>query len=1334
MSKYCVKKPFTVVVAVIMVIVLGVISFTSMTTDLLPAMELPYAMVVTSYPGASPERVEAAVTAPLEAGLGTVSGVKNVTSTSSENVSMVALEFEQDTNMDSAMVALSTALDQIKGALPDTAQNPMLMQLSPDMLPVMIASVDMEDMDIYELTDFVDSDVISGFERLDGVASVSGTGMVEKTLQVTLNQDKIDEVNTQVLASVDDKLADAKQELDDARQKVEDGRAELENGKTALEDKQGEIASQLAEGSAQLDSAIAQAQALASQEAALTASKTALETEKKGYEDGAKQIADGLAQMDAGLAQMDDGIAKIDAAAAGIDQLLAMGLPEDTALSDLAAMLPTQELKDAVQALIDQGMTTLADLTAGKEQLLAQKDQLTAQRDELAAQREALAAQQTQLQQKMDERLPQIETELANLETELMAAKMMKEAAQEGLEKAQEAYKQLESGKISAAAGFGSGQAQLAAAEQSLAQAEEQMEQAQEQFEDARQQALEQADLSTLLTKDMVSGLVMAQNFSMPAGYIKEGDDSYILRVGDAFSDQESVENALLMHIDGVGDIRLKDVADIAMTDNSAESYARVNGNSAVVLTIQKGSTASTSEVSKEANRAIEQLQEKYPGLRITPLMDQGDYIQMTVSSVLSNLAWGGVLAVIVLAIFLKDFKPTLVVALSIPISLMFAVVLMYFSGVTLNMISLSGLALGVGMLVDNSIVVIENIYRMRSEGVPAAKAAVRGAKEVAGAIAASTLTTICVFLPIVFTEGITRQLFTDMGLTIAYSLVASLLVALTLVPALSSTLLKTASEKRHPWFESMVNGYARALRFCLRHKALPLGLAAVLLGVAVWQTARMGMEFMPSMGGNQVSATLTLPQDTKRQDAYEMADQAMETMLQVPGVETVGAMDGGSTASLLGMGGTSSSTVDSMSFYLLLSEEGAKNSQALADQMTQNVQEQLPGCELSVSTSNMDMSVLGGSGMEIVIQGRDLDTLQSISQDMMDLLGQVEGFTEISNGQEDGAPQIRVTVDKDKAMQYGLTVAQIYSELSAALTTETTSTTLTVGQDDYDVVIVDERDALTRENLLDYPFTVQVQGENGETEEETHTLGEFATVQTDASLASISRDNQQRYMTVTAVTEEGYNTTLLSRQVEQLLADYQAPEGYTIQISGEVETIQNAMVDLVKMIALALVFIYLIMVAQFQSLLSPFIVMFTIPLAFTGGLLALWISGQQLSVIAMLGFLILAGVVVNNGIVFVDYANQLRLAGMEKRDALVLTGRRRIRPILMTALTTILAMSTMVFSQDMGAEMSRAMAIVTIGGLAYATLLTLFVVPVLYDLLFRKELKKMDLGEEDEE
>ncbi len=1340
MSKYCVKKPFTVVVAVVMVIVLGVISFTSMTTDLLPAMELPYVMVVTSYPGASPEQVETSVTVPLEAGLGTVSGVQNVTSTSSENVSLVALEFEEDTNMDTAMVNLSTALDQIKAVLPDTAQNPMLMQLSPDMLPVMIASVDMEGMDIYDLTEFTDESVIPSFERLDGVASVSGSGMVEQTLQVTLNQEKIDAINTKVLASVDDTLADAKSQLDDARQKVEDGRAELESGKTALEDKQASVTDELAKGSAELDSAIAQAQAIASQEAALTASKAALETEKKGYEDGAKQIADALAQMDAGLAQMEDGLAQIDQARAGIALLQsvceAAGLGPETPLESLLQFPGiTEEQKAAIQSVIGQGVTTVGGLTVLDGQLQSQRDTLAAQKTELETQRAALADQQAQLQQKMDERLPQIETELANLETELLAAQAMKQAADEGLEKAKEAYEKLEAGKITAAAGFGSGQAALTAAEQSLTQAEEQLEDAQEQFDEAREQALEQADLSQLLTKDLVSSLIMAQNFSMPAGYIQEGEDQYVLKVGDAFSDVESVENALLMHMDveGVGDIRLSDVADVAMVDNSADSYAKVNGNNAVVLTIQKGSTASTSEVSQLANEAIAELQQQYPGLRITPLMDQGDYIQLTVDSVLSNLAWGGVLAVIVLALFLKDFKPTLVVAVSIPISLMFAVVLMYFSGVTLNMISLSGLALGVGMLVDNSIVVIENIYRMRNEGMPPAQAAVKGAKEVAGAIAASTLTTVCVFLPIVFTQGLTRQLFTDMGLTIAYSLVASLLVALTLVPALSSTLLKKTSEKNHPWFDKMVAGYGKSLRFCLKHKALPLTLAVALLGLAVWQTARMGMEFIPAMSSTQISATLTLPEGTKRQDAYQLADQAMEMMTSVDGVETVGAMDSGGAASMLGMG-SSGSTVESISFYMLLNEDAVQNSDAIAGEMEQKTLETLPGCELNVSTSNMDLSALGGSGMEIVIEGRDLDTLQQISQDMMDILGQVEGFTEISNGQEDGDPQIRVSVNKDQAMQYGLTVAQVYSELSAALSTETTSTTLTVGQDDYDVVIVDERDPLTRENLLDFTFTTQTTNDQGEQVEETHALREFATVSDEASLSAINRDNQQRYMTVTATTMDGYNTTLLSRQVEDLLADYQAPEGYDIQIGGEVETIATAMVDLVKMIALALVFIYLIMVAQFQSLLSPFIVMFTIPLAFTGGLLGLWFSGEQLSVIAMLGFLILAGVVVNNGIVFVDYTNQLRLAGMEKREALVLTGRRRIRPILMTALTTILAMSTMVFSTGMGAELSRPMAIVTIGGLSYATLLTLYVVPVLYDLLFRKQLKKVDLGEEDAE
>ncbi|WP_394981037.1 efflux RND transporter permease subunit [Candidatus Allofournierella excrementavium] len=1316
MSKYCVKKPYTVVVAVVMVIVLGVISFMNMVTDLLPAMELPYVVVVTTMPGASPEQVESQITAPLEAGLGTVNGVANVTSTSSENVSTVVLEFDGGTNMDSAMVNLSTAVDQVRGALPNTAGNPMLLQISPDMLPVMIAAVDMEGMDVYQLTDFASETVIPAFERQAGVASVSGTGLVEKSVEIRLNEEKIEAINTKVLASVDEELADAKAELDDAKKKVEDGRAELESGKTALENQQGDTAAELADASAQLDSAIAQAQALASQQTALEASKAALEGEQKALE-GYSMLNAAFAGLESTLLEQMGGLfgsyEELYAAwSAAPDMFPGLDLPASLPASvQEAAEMPAADF-EKMKALLSQGPM------AGQMAALTQ-DSLKSMLAMVGGNAEDPSA-----------RLDQIKAALADLNTELIAAKAMAEQAKAGVEKAQEAYKKLEEGKILAAAGFGSASAQLAAAESALKEGEAQLEDAQEQFEDARKAALEQADMSQLLTKEMVANLVMAQNFAMPAGYLYQGEDQYLLKVGDAFSSVEEVENALLLHMDAgdVGDVRLSDVADVTVIDNSGESYARMNGNPAVAVSIQKASTASTSEVSKTVNEAIEELEAKYPGLRITPLMDQGVYIQMTVDSVLSNLGWGAVLAVLVLALFLKDLRPTLVVAFSIPISLMFAVVLMYFSGVTLNMISLSGLALGVGMLVDNSIVVVENIYRLRSQGVPAAKAAVRGAKQVSGAIAASTLTTVCVFLPIVFTDGLTRQLFVDMGLTIAYSLLASLIVALTLVPTLSATMLRESKEKRHPWFDKMLEGYGRALDFCLRFKAVPLTLATALLALCIWHTTQMGMEFIPSMSANQISATLTLPEDTKRADAYALTDEAMALMQQVEGVETVGAMDGGTGMNMMGMGGAAASdTVESMSFYLVLDENA--DSKKAADDLAA-LSAQLPGCEVSVTTSSMDMSVLGGSGVELIVRGPDVDELNRITHDLMDILRGVEGLEEPTNGQEEGTPQLRLVVDKDAAMRCGLTVAQIYSELASALTTETTSTTLTVGAEDYEVVVVDERGRLDRDTLMNYEF--EVAGTGPDAEPETHTLSEFASLKDDLSLAAVNRENQQRYMTVSAAVKEGYNATLISREIQPTLDSYDLPDGYTLEVGGETQSVADAMQDLVLMILLAVVFIYMIMVAQFQSLLGPFIVMLTMPLAFTGGLGALWIAGLPLSVISMLGFLILAGVVVNNGIVFVDYANQLRLEGMEKRAALIETGKTRMRPILMTALTTILAMSTMAFSTGMGAELSKPMALVTMGGLGYATLLTLFIVPVFYDLLFRKPMKKIDVDDED--
>lgn len=1398
MPKFCVKKPYTVVVAVIMVLVLGVISFMNMTTDLLPTIELPYVVVVTTYPGASPERVETSVTAVLEAGLGTVNGVSDVSSISSENVSMIVLEFESGSNMDSAMVKLSTAVDQVKGYLPDTVGTPMLLELSPDMLPVMMASVDVEGMDIYELSQFTEDTVVPYFERQAGVASVDSIGLVEQTVEVRLDEEKIEEINTRVLAGMDEKLADAKKELDDAAREVEDGKQELQEGKDELQkgkdelqkgkdelaDQQAELSEQLAEGNTELDSAAAKLNAMLAEKDSLTAEQQILEAAAK--KPAMEQQLIGMAQMiydqalSAAYAKI---MEQIEAAKpepyiealikAGMDESLVRGYFEAEAngrLDDFLAAYPTAAMLPDMLPQIDAGLEQTASQGAQQAvqgQLGARPDTIgqalpiieTITAEQLAAAGSALPAEMTgksgadivaayrQLEGMValygsDAAVAQ---RSAEIESRLKVLALTEAQLQQALQTVKENQAKLEAGMIEAAAGFGSGSAQLAAAEsgiktaeeqlktgeEQLKNAEEQLKDAREQFEEAREEALKNADMTKLLTKEMLSNIILAQNFAMPAGYLYQDDDQYLLRVGDAFENIEDLENALLLNMDvgDVGDIRLSDVATVTLIDNAGESYAKVNGNQAVVLSISKGSTAGTSDVSKALNAAIEELEAEHEGLRISPLMDQGQYIKLIVDSVISNLGWGALLAILVLALFLKSVRPTAVVAFSIPISLMFAVVLMYFSGVTLNIISLSGLALGVGMLVDNSIVVIENIYRLRGEGMPAAKAAVRGANQVAGAIAASTLTTVCVFLPIVFTEGLTRQIFTDMGLTIAYSLCASLIVALTLVPSMGATLLKKEEkQKSHPWFDALIAMYEKTLRFCLKYKLVPLAGAAALLIFAVWQTTRMGLEFLPEMGGNQMSITVTMPEETGKDEAYLLADTVMERVLEVPGVELVGAISSSGSGMSMMMG-SSSSGEESFSYYVLLDEEASRNNQLAADAIMEKTADL--GCEVSVATSNMDMSALGGSGMQLTIQGRDLDTLLDISEEMMELLSQVEGFGEITNGQEEGDEQIRIRVHKDEAMRHGLTVAQIFSELSGALTTETTSTTLTVGSEEYDVVVVDENHLVNRDNLMAYEFETTVTNDDGKEETEIHTLGEFASMEEDHGIASINRDNQTRTMTVTAETLEGYNTSLLAREAEKLLDAYQPPAGYTVEVSGESVTIAEAMQDLVLMILLAVVFIYLIMVAQFQSLLSPFIVMFTMPLAFTGGLLGLLFTGQTLSVISMLGFLVLAGVVVNNGIVFVDYANQLRLEGMEKREALVATGKARIRPILMTALTTILAMCTMVFSREASAAMARPMAIVTIGGLAYATLLTLLVVPVLYDILFRRKLEAADLGEE---
>ena len=829
-----------------------------------------------------------------------------------------------------------------------------------------------------------------------------------------------------------------------------------------------------------------------------------------------------------------------------------------------------------------------------------------------------------------------------------------------------------------------------------------------EEIDQAREDALESADVNNMITPEMVGNIIMAQNFAMPAGYM--GEEEQVVKVSGQFNSINALENSVIFTLDSTGDILVSDVADVKLVSNAGNSYAKVNGNDAVVLSFQKQSTASTTDVTKNIITAGESMSREYEGLRVTALMDQGENINVIIDSVWQNLLIGGVMAILILMFFLKDYRPTLIIALSIPISLMFAITLMYFSNVSLNIISLSGLALGVGMLVDNSVVVMENIYRMKNNGETAYMAAIKGSKQVGGALFAATLTTVSVFLPIVFTQGLTRQLFTDMGLTIAYSLLASLFVALTLVPTLASTMLTGNNTEKQGWFTRLTKAYGRLLYYTLKHKILVLILAIALLGLSIYGITVIGLSFMPEMESAQMSATLEMPPDTEKQDLYTVGDQIMEKMLEIDEISSVGVM-GGDSSGMLGFSG------GDLTFYILLQEERTMSNAEVAEEIYRLTGD-MTKVELNVSTSDMDMSMLGGSGIQLVVKGNSLDQLYETSAELTEIIAAVEGIAAVSSGVEEGGTETRIEVDKDAAMREGLTVVQVFQEVASALSLETRSTTLRADNGDYPVIVVSpEEEKINRTDLNS--FAIKVTGRDG-TENEVM-LGDIAIISEGYSPSSISRENQSRYITLSAELESGYNVGLISRDIESAIAGYTAPGDISVEMAGETELIQGAISDMTLMIVLAIIFIYLIMVAQFQSLRSPFIIIFTMPLAFTGGLLLLWATGIELSLPAMLGFLVLAGIVVNNGIVFVDYVNKLQGAGKSRERALVEAGMTRLRPILMTTITTVLAMAPIALGLGSGSEATQPMAVVAVGGLTYATLLTILVVPVIYDLANRK-------------
>ena len=1288
MPKFSVKKPLTVFVAVLAIVVLGVVAYLKMTPDLMPNMDFPYVILVTTDPGASPETVEADITKPLEQSMATLDRIKNVTSSSMDSVSMVVLEFEDGVNMDTVSVDIQQKINQLKGSWSDTVGDPYVLKMNPSMLPVQVAALSYDGKDITQLSDFVNDTLSPKLEGITGVASVTVSGTVERQLHVILSQKKLD--------ALSQRLSDAiAKQLDDAAGQLASARGQVNSAKAAIRS---------AEESAVRD--------------AVTQALTTIQDSLKTMRDSRDQLQDNLRE----LADIQREKARLEAENAPYQAKI-------EAIRQNPSM--TEEEKQAA----------IAEIESDPEYVRIQA--------ELAALDLRMAAlgvkwdEAVQRAKEWQKQLEELEKQLRDLETDEGVAKLADQVSA-GVLTMTDAVNQIISANIQ------------------LDSALSQIDQGLQTLEESRSTALSQADLSSSLSLPTITALLTAQNFSMPAGYLKEDGVNYMVSVGDSIDTRQDLEDLVLFDLgmDGIDPIRMKDVADVAITDNSSEIYDKLNGKDGVIVSLNKQSTYATAEVSDNINSRFRELEAEYEGLSFVPLMDQGDYIYLIINSILSSLGWGALFSVLILYLFLRDLRPTVITLCSIPISVIFAVVLMYFSGVTINMISLSGLAVAVGMLVDNSVVVIENIYRLRSKGATVIQAAVSGARQVLGAIVASTLTTVCVFLPIVFVEGITKQLFTDLALTMTYSLLASLIVALTLVPAMAAGMLRKEKPQKPGLLDKVYPAYRKAVSWSIHHKLVVLGVSLLLLVGSAGAALARGFAFMPNIDMNTVNLTISMPEGCTREQAVALADEALQRIAAVDNVETVGAMmssaSGAGSMDMTSMMTAGGGEYD-VTVYITL-PEGASGAEA-----GKQMEAACAGMDCTVTASGaMDtyMSYLTGSGITLNVYGDDMEQMQSAARDLAAKLATVPGTENVSDGLEQAAAALHLSVDRNAAMEKGLTVAQVYMAVASALTDTDSSLSLTLDGLDVSVSIQSpEESRMTREKLLDLeidPSSASAMSSmmssassgssmgsmssmsgmsgmssasaSGSTRSgKSVRLGDIAQLEETVSLNTINRDQQRRYITVSADVADGYNVTKVTSAAEKIIGQAELPQGVTAAFQGENEAIMDAIRQLLLMLLLGIVLVYLVMVAQFQSLRSPLIVMFTIPLAFTGGFLALLLAGVEVSVISLIGFVMLVGVIVNNGIVLVDYINQLRLEGMGRREAIIEAGVTRLRPILMTSLTTILGLIVMAFGNNVGTALMQPVALVCIGGLLYATLMTLLVVPCMYDILSRRDLRKVD-------
>lgn len=1022
-SKIAINRPVTTVMLMFIIIVVGIISYLKLPLDLFPQMNIPYAIVRTTYEGAGPAEIESLVTKPLEQVLGTVSNIKEVSSMSSNEQSIVVLEFVDGTNMDFATLDIREKIDLIKSMLPSGTSSPLVMKIDPNAMAIMEVGLT-GDYDLVEMKRILDDGILNRLERIKGVASVNVSGEKEKEIKITM-------------------------------------------------------------------------------------------------------------------------------------------LPEK--------------------------MT-----------------------------------------------------------------------------------------------GFGISTAQIAQ-------------------------------------------ILRIENLNLPVGQANYGEQTLLVRAVGEFRNIEELRNLPIQT--ATGPITLKDIAVITEEFKEMSSYSYMNGTPSINLSIEKQSTANTVEVSKAIKAEIAKLEKEYSDIDFKYLSDNSAIIQVSMDSVVDSAVQGALLALFILYVFLRNFRSTIIIGVAIPVSIIFSFVLMYFFKLSLNIVSLGGLTLGIGMLVDNSIVVLENIFRHREDGLSRADASYKGVKEVGMAVIASTLTTVAVFLPLIYVEGMVASVFKDMSLTITFSLLASLIVALTVVPMMAAKMLrikKRDENKRKRIVTRLLDGwgsvldridgvYRKVLNWCIHRKAITLILMLIVFIVTAYLGVSNGMELMPSVEMGTFSISASTPQGTSADKNFRIAEEIQAGLRGIAEIKNfyVTISDGTAGARSLMMGGSGGSSVR-ITVDVGSKSERERTVAAITDEARQLLDGKIAGAELSFSASEMSMST--GSAIAVQISGDDYTILENIATDVMEIVRGVEGTREITSTLEDEQMEAQIYINRNKASLYGLNMQTIAGALANAVTGNI-ATTYKVNGTEMDVrVVYDPTKVEYMKDIENITIPTQIGG--------NVTLGDIGTIQIEKAPSTIRREGNKRVVLVQADLF-GIDTSTANGILEEKLQGYAIPHGYSYEITGEMEELKESYNSIALAIAAAVLLVYMVLAAQFESFLHPFTIMFSIPLSVTGAVLALVIAGMPISMPALIGILMLVGIVVNNAIVLIDYIIQLRAEGMTRTEAILQAGPTRLRPIMMTMLTTVLALVPMSLGMGEGTDMMAPLAVTVIGGLLLSTFTTLVIVPVIYDIFDRMRKRK---------